>query len=113
VEKTAEVKRPRQTVAPPIQNTDGITIPRHARNPTDNPLALLNIFPGFVSFVSDVLSEEGNQQVIALGKLGWPLWRIEQATGVFRETVRQQALTVERGISWSRHKAARDPGRAT
>jgi hypothetical protein len=26
------------------------------------------------------------------------LWRIEQATGVFRETVRQQALTAERGI---------------
>ena len=31
-------------------------------------------------------SEEKKQQVIALGKLGWPLRRIEQATGVRRET---------------------------
>ena len=34
----------------------------------------------------DHLSEEKKQQVIALGKLGWPLRRIEQATGVRRET---------------------------
>ena len=33
-----------------------------------------------------MLSEEKKQQVIALGKLGWPLRRIEQATGVRRET---------------------------
>jgi hypothetical protein len=32
------------------------------------------------------LSEEKKQQVIALGKLGWPLRRIEQETGVRRET---------------------------
>jgi hypothetical protein len=32
------------------------------------------------------LSEEKKQQVIALGKLGWPLRRIEQGTGVRRET---------------------------
>jgi hypothetical protein len=32
------------------------------------------------------LSEEKKQQVIALGKLGWPLRRIEQVTGVRRET---------------------------
>jgi hypothetical protein len=36
--------------------------------------------------MSHVLSEEKKQQVIALGKLGWPLRRIEQATGVRRET---------------------------
>ena len=36
--------------------------------------------------MSNVLSEEKKQQVIALGKLGWPLRRIEQATGVRRET---------------------------
>jgi hypothetical protein len=36
--------------------------------------------------MSNVLSEEKKQQVIALGKLGWPLLRIEQATGVRRET---------------------------
>ena len=36
--------------------------------------------------MSNVLSEEKKQQVLALGKLGWPLRRIEQATGVLRET---------------------------
>src|SRR5690349_7145144 len=35
--------------------------------------------------MSNVLSEEKKQQVIALGKLGWTLRRIEQATGVRRE----------------------------
>jgi hypothetical protein len=37
--------------------------------------------------VSNVLSEEKRQQVIALGRLGWPLRRIEKETGVRRETV--------------------------
>src|SRR5215471_3306656 len=36
--------------------------------------------------MSNVLSEEKKQQVIALGKLGLPLRQIEQATGVRRET---------------------------
>jgi hypothetical protein len=36
--------------------------------------------------MSNVLNEQKKQQVIALGKLGWALRRIEQATGVRRET---------------------------
>ena len=36
--------------------------------------------------MSNVLNEEKKQQVIALGRLGWTLRRIEQATGVRRET---------------------------
>src|SRR5215813_923850 len=36
--------------------------------------------------MSNVLSQEKKQQVIALGKLGWSLRRIEEATGVRRET---------------------------
>jgi transposase len=36
--------------------------------------------------VSNVLSDEKRQQVIALGRLGWPLRRIEKETGVRRET---------------------------
>ena len=36
--------------------------------------------------MSNVLSAEKKQQVIALGRLGWPLRRIEKATGVRRET---------------------------
>jgi len=36
--------------------------------------------------MSNVLSTDKKQQVIALGKLGWSLRRIEEATGVRRET---------------------------
>jgi hypothetical protein len=36
--------------------------------------------------MSNILSEAKKQQVIALGRLGWPLRRIEQETGVRRET---------------------------
>jgi transposase len=36
--------------------------------------------------MSNVLSDEKKQQVLALGRLGWPLRRIEDATGVRRET---------------------------
>ena len=36
--------------------------------------------------MSHVLSREKREQVIALGRLGWSLRRIEQATGVRRET---------------------------
>src|SRR5688572_13389604 len=36
--------------------------------------------------MSNVLSEEKKHQVIALGKLGWTLRRIEDAVGVRRET---------------------------
>lgn len=38
--------------------------------------------------MSNVLSEERKQQVLALGRLGWRLRRIQAATGVRRETVR-------------------------
>lgn len=36
--------------------------------------------------MANVLSEERRQQVVALGRLGWSLRRIEDATGVRRET---------------------------
>jgi hypothetical protein len=36
--------------------------------------------------VSNVLNEQTKQQVIALGRLGWSLRRIQKATGVRRET---------------------------
>src|SRR5437660_8167158 len=51
-------------------------------------LNLSNAFSCFAGVAQrhDHLSEEKKQQVIALGKLGWPLRRIEQATGVRRET---------------------------
>jgi hypothetical protein len=36
--------------------------------------------------MANVLSDTKRQQVLALGRLGWPLRRIEEATGVRRET---------------------------
>jgi hypothetical protein len=36
--------------------------------------------------MGNVLNEDKKQQVLALGRLGWSLRRIEQATGVRRET---------------------------
>ena len=37
--------------------------------------------------MSNVLDEEKQQQILALGRLGWSLRRIEAATGVRRETI--------------------------
>lgn len=53
--------------------------------------------------MSNVLSEEKKQQVIALGKLGWSLRRIQQATRIRRETA--SAYLKAAGI------AVRPPGR--
>jgi hypothetical protein len=36
--------------------------------------------------MANVLSVEKREEVIALGRLGWSLRRIEEATGVRRET---------------------------
>ncbi len=36
--------------------------------------------------MANVLSDTKRQQVLALGRLGWPLRRIEETTGVRRET---------------------------
>jgi transposase len=47
--------------------------------------------------VSNVLSEEQKQQVIALGRLGWSLRRIQRETGVRRETI--SAYLKEAGVS--------------
>jgi hypothetical protein len=53
--------------------------------------------------MSNVLSADKRQQIIALGRLGWSLRRIEQATGVRRETT--SAYLKAAGIS------VRPPGR--
>jgi hypothetical protein len=47
--------------------------------------------------VSNVLNEEQKQQVIALGRLGWSLRRIERETSVRRETV--SAYLKEAGVA--------------
>ena len=61
--------------------------------------------------MSNVLSEEKRQQVIALGRLGWPLRRIEQATGVRRETagtyLKAAGIPVRSPGSWGRRPPAK------
>jgi hypothetical protein len=61
--------------------------------------------------MSNVLSEEKKQQVIALGKLGWTLRRIEQATGVRRETAGAYLKAAGIGVrlpgGWGRRAAAK------
>ena len=36
--------------------------------------------------MANSLGDDRKQQILALGRLGWPLRRIEEATGVRRET---------------------------
>jgi transposase len=54
--------------------------------------------------MSNVLSREKREQVIALGRLGWSLRRIEQATGVRRETagdyLRAAGVALRRPGGW-------------
>jgi hypothetical protein len=56
--------------------------------------------------MSHVLSREKREQVIALGRLGWSLRRIEQATGVRRETagdyLRVAGIALRRPGGWGR-----------
>jgi transposase len=61
--------------------------------------------------MSNVLSEEKKQQVIALGKLGWSLRRIERETGVRRETagayLKAAGLVVRAPGAWERQAPAK------
>jgi hypothetical protein len=41
---------------------------------------------GKLRHCDNVLSEDKQKQVVALGQLGWPLRRIEKETGIRRET---------------------------
>ena len=52
--------------------------------------------------MSNVLSEEQKQQVMALGRMGWSLRRIERDTGIYRDTaaryLREAGIAVNPGI---------------
>ena len=67
--------------------------------------------------MSNVLSEEKRQQVIALGRLGWPLRRIEQETGVRRETagayLRSAGIGVRPPRGWGRRPPAKPANEVT
>src|ERR1700739_3602438 len=61
--------------------------------------------------MSNVLSEAKKQQVKALGRLGWPLRRIEQETGVRRETagayLKAAGIGVRPPVAWGRRAPAK------
>jgi hypothetical protein len=67
--------------------------------------------------MSNVLSEAKKQQVIALGRLGWPLRRIEQATGVRRETagayLKAAGIGVRPPRAWGRRPLAKPANEVT
>jgi transposase len=67
--------------------------------------------------VSNVLTEEKKQQVIALGKLGWTLRRIERATGVRRETaagyLKAAGVAVRPPGSWGRRLPSKPANEVT
>ncbi len=59
----------------------------------------------------NVLGREKQQQVIALGRLGWSLARIEQATEVRRETAggyfRSAGVALQTPGDWELHPPAK------
>ena len=61
--------------------------------------------------MGNVLSKEKREQVVALGCLGWSLRRIEQATGVRRETagdyLRSSGIVVRSPGSWGEKSLAK------
>src|SRR5205085_7963046 len=63
------------------------------------------------SDVSNVWSEEKRQQVSALGRLGWPLRRIQQETGIRRETagayLKAAGIAIRAPGGWGRRAPAK------
>ena len=70
--------------------------------------------------MANVLSDEKKQQVLALGRLNWPLRRIQEETGVRRETasayLKAAGIAVRPPGRWGRHppiaanEVSTDPG---
>jgi transposase len=54
--------------------------------------------------MANILGDDRKQQVLALGRLGWPLRRIEQATGVRRETASAYLKAAGITIRAARHR---------
>ena len=56
--------------------------------------------------MANVLNEEKKQQVLALGRRGWSLRRIQQATGIRRETagayLKAAGIAVRPPSGWGR-----------
>ena len=54
--------------------------------------------------MANILGDDKRQQILALGRLGWPLRRIEQATGVRRETASAYLKAAGIVIRAARHR---------
>jgi hypothetical protein len=54
--------------------------------------------------MTNILGDDKKQQILALGRLGWPLRRIEQATGVRRETASAYLRAAEIAIRAPRRR---------
>jgi transposase len=67
--------------------------------------------------MGNVLSEEKKQQVIALGRLGWTLRRIQPATGVRRETagayLKAAGIPLRPSGRWGRRPPAKPANEVT
>ena len=67
--------------------------------------------------MSNVLSDEKKQQILALGRLGWTLRRIEKATGVRRETAGNYLKAAGIGVrppgAWGRRGPAKPANEVT
>jgi hypothetical protein len=67
--------------------------------------------------MSNVLSEEKRQQVIALGRLGWPLRRIEREAEVRRETaggyLKAAGIGVRLPCGWGRRPPSKPANQVT
>jgi transposase len=67
--------------------------------------------------VGNVLNEEKKQQVIALGRLGWSLRRIQKSTGVRRETaaayLREVGIALRPPGAWGRAAPAKPANEVT
>ena len=61
--------------------------------------------------MSNVLSDEKRQQIVALGRLGWSLRQIEEATGVRRETagnyLKAAGIEVRAPGRWGHRRSAK------
>ena len=63
--------------------------------------------------MTNILSDAKKQQVIALGQLGWTLRRIEQATGVRRETASTYLKAAGIAVRDPRHRRLATPNPAS
>ncbi len=67
--------------------------------------------------MSNVLNEEKKKQVIALGQLGWALRRIEEATGIRRETaagyLKMAGIAIRPPGGWGRKAPAKPANEVT